>query len=539
MTGFRVTAFAGAVPGRAARLLERHQAQSARNVRLRDGDIVPYKAATHVIDLAKAGTMQTIFRYELSATTYWFHWTQDIDVVEGPVPNDTDGRVYWTGESEPRMSYYPLAVNGGSAYPMDWYTLGIPAPTAAPSASVSGSADDPSDLGTDRSYVYTYVTGIDEEGPPSNPSNIVVWRPGQTVDLSGMSTGPSGNYNVTKKRIYRTAVGADGQTDYHFIDEIDVADTSYNDSVSTQAIGESLPSTTWVAPPTDMIGLKAMPNGIMIGHRANEVCFSEPFIPHAWPTGYRLQTEDDIVAIGVFGNSAVVTTRERPYIVTGADPSAMAMQDAEVPYACVSKRGLVEAGNAVLWPSPEGLVRVGTDGINLVTAQLFTEAQWQAYKPESFDAYLFDGHYLAFYDDGATKAALMIAPDGSQAIDLDLYAPAAWRDAVRGILYVVVNGNEIHRYDNGAALTAHWRSAEFRTPPRNMGAGQVDADSYPVTVKVYGDGAQQASVLVADADPFPLPGGYRARRWSVEVEADARVRELAIAESVDDEAIRR
>ena len=78
----------------------------------------------------------------------------------------------------------------------------------------------------------------------------------------------------------------------------------------------------WVAPPSDLKGLVAMPNGIMAGFSGNNICFSEPFFPHAWPIRYRLATNFSIVSMGRYGQTLIVTTKGFPYAVVGARPDS-------------------------------------------------------------------------------------------------------------------------------------------------------------------------------------------------------------------------
>ena len=50
-----------------------------------------------------------------------------------------------------------------------------------------------------------------------------------------------------------------------------------------------------------MKGLTAIGNGIFAGFSGKRLCFSEPFLPHAWPVAYRITLEDEIVGICMAG----------------------------------------------------------------------------------------------------------------------------------------------------------------------------------------------------------------------------------------------
>ena len=67
-----------------------------------------------------------------------------------------------------------------------------------------------------RNYVYTYFTQWDEESVPSNPSNTIFVKEGQTVTLDGIPSlwlhGAGYNTTGLKVRVYRTVAGVGGTT---------------------------------------------------------------------------------------------------------------------------------------------------------------------------------------------------------------------------------------------------------------------------------------------------------------------------------------
>ena len=107
MPGFKITSFKGTAPKISPRLLAEDFGQVAKNCFLGTGDLVPYKAATDDWTVSKSGTMQSLYKFEPGAANadanppasagFWFHWTQDVDVVQSPIQNDTWARTYFTG----------------------------------------------------------------------------------------------------------------------------------------------------------------------------------------------------------------------------------------------------------------------------------------------------------------------------------------------------------------------------------------------------------------------------------------------------------
>lgn len=481
----RIPAFGGMVPRLSKRLLPDYGASEAVNCQLRSREARPYNGLLTVNNPSKAGTIKSIYLFGTS-TQYWFHWTEDVDVVRGPIAGDATERTYYTGTDAPRVTDATLANTGaGTDYPKDSYLLGIPAPAAAPVAALGTGGS-----GTARAlaYVYTYVSAWGEEGPPSVASNIVSAMPGQTVDLSGMSVAPAGDYNITAKRIYRVNTGTTGVA-YQFVAEIAVATTTYADAKADSALGEVIPSTEWIAPPASMKGLTALPGGVLAGFTTNELCLSEPYQPHAWPDRYRLTTDFPIVGIGAFGNAVVIATNANPYIAYGSHPSAMQLSKVSEVHGCVSKRGIVSIANGVIFPTANGLVFINNaTSAQKLTDPLMTQTEWQKYKPETLVATVHDGRVFGWYESGLvngvmTGGGFILNPaDLNEGfVELGFLARAAHADPETGKLYLLVDSggtNRIQQWEGSTTkLDLDWRSRTFVLPePVNMGFARVDAD---------------------------------------------------------------
>src|SRR5262249_47765814 len=176
-------------------------------------------------------------------------------------------------------------------------------PETAPTVTPSGGS---SSINETISYVYTWVTVNGEEGPPSpatttNDKSDALY----TIGLTAPLPADTANRNLTKTRIYRSVVSAQGVPTFYFVDEIPITTLTYADdhAVLTDALvinNEQLPSTTWAGPPADLQGLIGLANGMLAGWRFNEVWFCEPYNPHAWPPAYVIAVEGNIVGLGVF-----------------------------------------------------------------------------------------------------------------------------------------------------------------------------------------------------------------------------------------------
>lgn len=396
----------------------------------------------------------------------------------------------------------------------------------------------------DRVYIYTYIAimgGKFQEGPPSSPSNRVALQAGDSITLTGLSTPPDG-YNVSRMRIYRTVDG-ESEATYKFVSEVPVG-ISHVDSVAEDSaeIGEEIQSITWSPPPANLSNIVEMPGGILAGTSGNEVCFCEPYQPHAWPLDYRKAVTGAPVALGAFGNSVVVLTDSFPYLITGTHPDSMSIDKLELAWACVSKRSVVDMGYSVAYASPDGLVSVGPGQLELVTRGLFSEREWQALKPETIHAARYDSAYVFFYDNGITRGGYMFDPREPLATltQLGFYADAAFTDNKTGALYLVVLGEIVEFNANREAMERYvWRSKRFVTTHAvNLSVAQVKADGYPLIFNLYsaskGAARHRYAKVVMNDEPFRLPGGYRSGEWEIELSGDWDVTAVFLAETVEE-----
>jgi len=260
--------FSGVAPRFAPHMLAPNQAQAALNTRLWSRILEPLPGGASVSTIVgRSGVKKTLYRMGQSApsdTQYWLSWLADVDVCRSPLAGETSERTYYTGDGLPKFTDTALAT-GGTPYPLSSYDLGVPAPTGAATATVTGTADADTVIET-RAYVYTNVrnySGFAEESAPS-PVVLADVYPGQTVTLSLMTAAPAGAHNITHRRIYRTASGSQG-TNYYYVGEQSTASTTYADTVGAADLGEVLPSLTWDTPPATLKGLTAMAGGILAG----------------------------------------------------------------------------------------------------------------------------------------------------------------------------------------------------------------------------------------------------------------------------------
>lgn len=532
MAKISVYNFSGEMPRVEPRLLNDSYATVARNVELRRGQIAP---ARGLLDLSIPLLLntETIYQYNKEANGgagFWFQFATDVDVVRGPIAGDTLLRTYWTGDGVPQFSVSTLAQQGGGPYPGASYDLGLPAPA---SLTATGPVGSPPEGGQEvrTAYVMTFVSEFGEEGPPSLPTVAVTRWDGTTVALSNLDI-PSGNFNVVAKRLYRVELTGN----YQFVAEVLASATTFDDSIASEELGEIVPSTGWIAPDPNMVGLTELPNGILMGWFGNTLAFCEPYQPHAWPTRYQLALDDNIVGAAVSSAGIVVVTTGKPYLVTGVDPASMSQIKLDVVQACVSKRSVVDMGEYILYASSDGIVAAGGASAELITEPMFLPAQWRSQiQPESIHAYRYDDRYLAFYDNGATKGAFSFHPsDGFRFFDE--YADAGYVDTESGRLYVK-QGAALKAWDEGTPIAYTWRSKVWQTPDNeSITVCKVDSDSYPLTFDFYTDEVLVKSKTVVNNKAFRLPAKSRYRDIQFEVTGTAPINTIQLATEMSEVA---
>lgn len=540
--------FGGMFPRVSPEKLPEQAAQIAQNTDLHTGNIGAFRELGSPVPLTSSRPiLQSAYLWRVNSTAYWLRFQHEVEVARSPIADDEHKRVYWTGdrrfvddkdEAWPQMSYTPIAYTGGTDYPQNSYRLGVPKPTLPVSTTVTGSSTEP-ELAEYRFYVRTYVTEMGEEGPPCEPTEKLSVAPGQSVNITGLglNAGDGDARNITLQRIYRTNSNNYGAA-FQFVAELPISDVTFTDSKAGEELIEVLPSTDWYPPPAGLRGIRLMANGVMVGFRDNEVYFSEPYLPHAWPARYRLTVDYPIVALGSFGTTIVVATEGRPFLITGSHPESMSQLELDLIEPCVSARSMASMGHGVVYASRNGLVYVGPSGADLITQGIVTREEWAAFQPETIRAVEYRQQYMGFYGTAANNGGgFFLNPRGATSglIGLDAKVQAVHRDPLNENLYLLDWNKNVRQFEAGEGrMTATWRSRVVELDrPTMFRVLRVDVEeAASTTVNVYADGGLHSSCVVTHGEPISLARKGRARRWEVEVVTTGSVRSVAIAESV-------
>lgn len=585
-----VEGFTGIMPRYGAKTLPNNAAQVAENVRLESGEVRPVAQNAPITGVVLAGA-KSIYPIGIGSYTY-LSWATDVDVARSPIA-DSEGRIYYTGDGVPKKTLIALATAGGGPYPNSvtgWYNLGVPTPTAVLAASGTGTGT----ITETRVYVYTFVNAFGsvlEESAPSKPTTVTLTNNTAASISNILDQTPTTNYNPSKKRLYRS-VGAGAFT---LVAEIPLGTTTFTDNL-TVVPGDLLPSATWAPPPTDLKGLCQLPGGVLCGFRNNEIWFSEPYFPHAWPPKYMQTVNSTVVAIRPFGNNLAVATENYPEVGSGYSPDSFTFQLVPLRAPCVSKRSMAGDEDGVMFASNEGLISLGLGGSGIATQQVATRYEFAAYSPSTITAATFDRKYFGFYTtDNQTKCFIFRNGDNPPFSTLSISASAAILEPVTNKLVVLDTTTSKLAYVDPLdtlPMTFLWRSKVFDLPyPANMAAGlitspdldsagqsylaQVNAYNQQVTVfnstvfatgklgstfnggapntvavggsllkspttlpdrkvgvYVYAAGNLVYTASVTPQVPFRLPAGFTSRSWEIAVTGQTAVQRIEIATSM-------
>lgn len=394
------------------------------------------------------------------------------------------------------------------------------------------------------------------------------------------------------KRVYRTT-GTTGS--WQLVNEtgLSAATTTYDDTLSDADIaGDDLITEGWIPPPVGLKALCVHPSGSLLGIAGNLLCASEPHQPHAWPVIYQLASNYNGVGLACFGSSVVMATDGEPFVATGTEPASMSGDNIQGTFPCLSKRSVVSTGDSVLYASKHGQIQVGAGGLRIFTDQFYTREKWEELNPETMVCEIAGGRlYISYTNQSGTRQMLMI--EGPVLIPVSIAAEEIYADPSTGELYIgTAEGIQLFDAPDVVVLPGAWRSKDFVMPyPVNMGAAKIDFDlavdvaqqaavlaaiaaaeadnaaimatgnahgsinssqinsrflhgadfvdvpaapaANTVTLNLYAGGVLKASRVVSSKKAFRLPAKYKADVYSIEVITQCVVKEIRIAETME------
>jgi hypothetical protein len=518
----------GIVPRLNPRVLEAHFAQTAANCVLEHGDCRPLKAPS----LKSALTATTVSVFKIGSA--WKQFASITQAIASPVEAD-DSRYYYTG-----------ATGGGKKVDDDEgpFDLGVSRPSTGPTVSLAGSAGD--NVSRSSSYVYTRVTAWGEESAPSQPSGEIDVYDGQHTTFSGLSDGSDSH--VTHYRLYRSVSGETsnvwlavpyqttaGTPQYDSNNDIifDVPKASIanmKDGLSDDALNVEMETLTWHAPPSGLTHLTDFSNGLIGGISGSQVCFSVPWVPYAWPTGYQYTLDAPGVGLGHISGVPVAFTAQSVYLFDGGSPDSFQQRRLSETQGCESARSIVNTPAGVFFASKDGLCLATNNGVDVISLGVWTREQWGDLGPEDIIGFYYNGAYFGFFngtDDG------FIFPLTEERKFVTTFTLAGYTiyggylDPSNEKLYLILDtgaARGLYEFDAGSALTMTWKSKVFRTTPTNLSAFKLTGETGSSSVQIYGNGSAlfAAAQTVTHGTPIRLPGGARYQEYEVQISGTKR-----------------
>jgi hypothetical protein len=581
MTILRISGFGGIIPRLGSRLLPDNAAQYALNAQLFSGELRSWSQLKLLATYASHPNLQDVFHYrhpnDPTLTNYYIPFDRRTDVVKAPIINDAYNRLYWTDGVAFTITTMADVEAGTPGQP-----VGLPPPTFGTTPAIATAGGTSANAVT-RVYTFILVSKYGEEGPASDTSTITVsgnsdgtW----TITNANTLVAPT-NPNIIKLRMYRTIASLTSNTvTYREVVEWDIGSVpaSYSDVMSetTLATQPAMQSLQWDAPPADLKGLCAGPNGMLSAFKGRTVYFSVPWFPHAWPDSYQIAVPEDIVAIGWIGSLLVIGTTGRPAVVSGTSPTSLSTQNFGEVIPCLTQDGFVCTSTAAFYPSLDGLISLSADGVVNNSNAFATRKDWLArFPPVSTSGAIYQSRYFGFY---SSQLGYSLGFDDATTGLTDLQVNGVKRiknSAVDNSAHVII-GDQLFQWDGAvdSPLVFVWRSKPFMVPkPVNMGVLQVRGDFFAfgnapappapppfdpsgyaiddkgvnegginglgvpqqslasdsIGVKIYADDTLVWVGVVNSEEPVNLPSGFKAVKWEVEVSGTLSVFSVVLA----------
>lgn len=390
-----------------------------------------------------------------------------------------------------------------------------------------------------RAYQYVYVNIYGQMGPPSPPATITTTPVMDVSAVVRLDSDQLGYAPISEVWIYRTPSGST-VADYFYAGKVPVLGGGPNftflDNVKGAELNEPLSSDGYYPPPTDLVGLMTLSNGILCGWRANEVWFSEAYKGWAWNPANVRPLAHNVVGGIPHGSGAIVTTTAKPVLISGVSPDAMTDTALNVPQAGVSKWAIASANGVVIYASHDGLVVVnGGNGSLSQSEQFFTRDVWRQRYGQYLSSMCFsvwDGRLVVF-SNTASFVPFMIRFDEADGTMTDLPSLAATCSFVSLVSdqFYYANGTSIYQFNGGGDLTATWKGREeWIATPENYGFAQAVVKSGSWQILFYADGVLRRTMTVGvGVTNFRLPGGFKAAAWQIKITGTGRFSALRYA----------
>lgn len=445
------------------------------------------------------------------------------------------------------------------------------------------------DVPEERSYVYTWVTHYDEEGPPS-PYTTAVGDPtgAWTITIPALDAGTAANRAIEGFRLYRTVTDSQGNATYYEVNPDGFLGPSFNNGytyIDTSldadiTSNKTLDSVSYTPPPADLQGVVMMANGIAAGwSNQREIWFSAAYLPHAWPEAYALTVDYPVVGLTADGSSLNIITEGPPFIATGVTPDTMTLGKITANEPCIGRGSIIAAGEGAYYASPNGMILLNSSGTTNVTLKLFEKEFLYSMNPWNFAGARYGSSMTIFFKNapptaGHNGAVIDFSDPNVPFAFIGVIAQPvnAYSDELSGQVFYLAN--VLPGAPNGAVVQWNppvgnpgttqlwgylWRTKRFRfTFPQQLKAFMVLFDVPPEVTftlgsrntdpnMVYNPATQYLIVRVyvggilittrevqQSGETLLINGGFKATIWEFQFEGIVDLRFFKAASSVHD-----
>lgn len=374
-----------------------------------------------------------------------------------------------------------------------------------------------------RSYSYrvTFSDANGNEGEPSEATEEITSKEGETVELTFQGIKTEGDETPSKINIYRSD-GGTGINYYYYLDTVDYETKTYKDYyIDNSRLGRQLPYYNgfvppvpmWGNPPDDMTEVIQMPSMFYVGFKEKTLYFSDVRLyNYRWPDAFKIEFNYDILKIMAIGNVCVVFTKGAVYGVYGNRPYEHWAKELSS-RCCVSGDGVAKLNEVAYYITPDGLMKTNGYNASLISGQFFMPKDWR----------------------NLTPLTMTLEQQGDR-----LFVYTADSSAYNYIFQFDVKGLSVLQTDRTTptfeATEMLWESREYTfNKPTTFNYARVLAESYTgVILYIYRNNVLIYQKEVLDNQAFSLSRFDPHKNWTVKVKAKERVHRISLAQGMDE-----
>lgn len=403
--------------------------------------------------------------------------------------------------------------------------------------------------GTAATVVYTATVqnNVGEESAPTAPVTIETRDNGMFSVSVTVTINPDADQILPHViNLYRTYPGTGGT--YFLADQVPyVSGTSTytfteKSTAPITAVVLAANQAEWDEPPSSLHSLTYAGNGIFCGATGKDLCFSEPYRPHAWP--YRMIFPNTITGVIEVEGGVLVTTTTKPYFVYGTHPAAMTQQSMAADQAGFSAKSMARVEGSAIYAGYDGLVMAkgGQASIDY-SKQLFDQYLWR--KTGFVDAMPYaslaawDGRLFYVHDGTGQPDFIFTLTESPYVVEFDTGSDltGVGISATTDTTYLLyADGFAANARGNDFALPLKWHSKIFCFPA-HVGFSSVIVNgegSFDIVFRCDDVDIHTEHIPTLRFDHgFRLPPA-RGKRWQIKISGSGGIRSIEMGSSFEE-----